>query len=64
MDVDGPIGDTAWAGQVGAGIRFPKDERTCWDLEYKYLFAQELEHGPQKADLEHHTLQLGMTYMY
>ena len=64
MDVDGPIGDTVWAGQVGAGIRFPKDECTCWDLEYKYLFAEQLKDGPQRANLEHHTLQLGMTYMY
>ena len=62
LDADGT--DTIFAGQVGAGIRFPKDERTYWDLEYKYLFAEELEDGTTKIDLEHHTLQLGMTYMY
>lgn len=64
LDVDGPLSDTVWAGQIGAGIRFPKDDRTSWDLEYKYLFAEELADGPLKVDLEHHTLQLGMTYLY
>ena len=64
LNVDGPTSDTVLAGQIGVGIRFPKDERTSWDLEYKYLFAEQLEDGPIKVDMEHQTLQLGMTYMY
>jgi opacity protein-like surface antigen len=37
------INDTVFMGQVGAGICFKTSDMSCWDLRYKYLFAEDVE---------------------
>ena len=56
--------DTVFAGQLGAGICYSIDPTTCLNLEYRFLFTEDLEISESDVEFDSQTLQLGVTYMY
>jgi opacity protein-like surface antigen len=63
-DSDDIDGDIDFAGQLGAGICYSIDPMTCLNLEYRYLFANNLEINESEVEFNTQILQLGVTYMY
>ena len=65
LDYDADIdGDTVFAGQLGAGLCYSIDPTTCLNLEYRFLFTDDLEIHESDVEFDSQTLQLGVTYMY
>jgi opacity protein-like surface antigen len=56
--------ETVFGGQIGAGLKYQISDMNCWNLEYRYLLAQDIKDDGYEIEVSGHTVQLGYSQMY